>query len=166
VEPFQDRHRRDALLEAGGAPDPEEAALPAQQRQLDVLRDRHREKGRRDLEGPRHAGAGEAVRRHAGDVAVVEPDAPAVGAELAADHGEQRRLAGAVGADHGEALAALQREADRAHGVDAAEGLDEAVRRQERHVSRASIRSRAKPTSPSRKTRTRPTMISPFTSFQ
>ena len=52
-----------------------------------------------DLEGAQQAAVEQIVRRQAGHVLAVEDDAPAVGHERAGDGVEQRRLAGAVGAD-------------------------------------------------------------------
>ena len=53
----------------------------------------------------------------------VEDDVAALGPELAADAVEERRLAGAVGADQPDALARAHVELMCVHGVDPPEGL-------------------------------------------
>src|SRR5262249_31771955 len=60
-----------------------------------------------------------------GDVAVEELDRATVGRELSGDEIEQRRLAGAVGADDEPALARLYRERHSVGHAQAAEGLVE-----------------------------------------
>src|ERR1700691_4456925 len=55
--------------------------------------------------------AGNAVRRPPGDVAPLEPYAPAIGGKLAADLVDEACLAGAVGTDDDVPLAVLDREA-------------------------------------------------------
>jgi hypothetical protein len=49
---------------------------------------------------------------HTGDVVALEHDTAAVGRDRAADHAEQRGLAGAVWPDDAQRLAAQQREVD------------------------------------------------------
>src|SRR5690606_38306906 len=67
------------------------------------------------------AESGDSVRRRGGDVLAVEEE-PARGRIVdAADQVEDGGLAGAVGADDGEDLAALHGEADVIDGADAAE---------------------------------------------
>ncbi|MEY9246242.1 hypothetical protein ABIF27_006897 [Bradyrhizobium elkanii] len=63
------------------------------------------------------------VGRHAGDVAAVELDRAGAGARPAEDRHHQRRLAGAVGADQGDDLAAIDLD------IDALQRLDLAIRR-------------------------------------
>ena len=78
------------------------------------------------LEGARDAAAGDAVGPQAGDLAAVEEDAAGVGRLEAGDQVEQRRLAGAVGADDAEDLALVDIEGDVGVGGEAAEALGHA----------------------------------------
>ena len=71
-----------------------------------------------------------AARRH---VDAVEHDAPAGERVLAGDGAQQRRLAGAVGADQGDRLALADGEADAAHGGQQAVARLETLDRQQRH---------------------------------
>jgi hypothetical protein len=76
----------------------------------------------RDLVGARDARARDAVRGQARELAPVERDAARVGAVVAADDVDQRRLARAVGAEHAEDLAFAHVEVDaveRAHAANA-----------------------------------------------
>ena len=57
----------------------------------------------------RHAQRGHLLDRRAGDVAAVEPHAAAPGPDQPGDRAQQRRLAGAVGAEDGGDLAAPAR---------------------------------------------------------
>src|SRR5579863_3545010 len=70
--------------------------------------------------------AADAVRRRAGDVAAVEPYRAAIRPQMPGDQVEQRRLAGAVGADHGRDLTGIDRQADIADGAEAGEGFAQA----------------------------------------
>jgi len=75
------------------------------------------------LEGARDAELGEPARGQVGDVASLERDAAAVRMVEAADHVEDGRLAGAVGADDRQDLALLGLERHPRHGLHAAERL-------------------------------------------
>ena len=77
----------------------------------------------RDLEGPEQAPVEQLVGLEAGDVLTAEKDLPRVGREHAGNQVEQRRLAGAVGADQAcdRALCDLQTRA--VNGCHAAEAL-------------------------------------------
>ena len=107
-----------ARLDAGsrccsraGVPEREAPVMMADQRHLDVLAHAHRMKRLGDLECPPDAEAEALLRRGVRDGPAVEADDPAIRADLAADHAEDRRLAGAVGADERHHLAALDGEA-------------------------------------------------------
>ena len=89
----------------------------------DVLQHRHGIEGAHHLEGAGHAGAGGRDGAEAGDAPPVEPDLAAVGRDLARDGVEQRRLAGAVGPDQPQDLAAAHVEGDVGIGLHAAEAL-------------------------------------------
>src|SRR5262249_40681493 len=89
------------------------------------------------LKGAGDAAAGDLVRRRAGDVLVLEDDAPRRALVDAAHQVEDRALAGAVGADDGEDLALLHLEADAVDRLDAAEMDGEILRREEGHLRRS-----------------------------
>ena len=80
----------------------------------------------RDLIRPADAGEAALVRSGAGDIDAVEADFPGVGVEIAGDQIEKRGLAGAVGADDADGLAARDGEIDGIGGLDGAEGSGEA----------------------------------------
>ena len=121
ADAVEQRKRLVAVEAARIGPPRPRAAVPADQRHLHVLDHRHGHEGLRHLEGAPDAQAPDAARRQAGDVLAGQHHAAAVGRELAAHHVEERRLAGAVGADDGEQLAGLDRERDVARGHHAAE---------------------------------------------
>ena len=75
------------------------------------------------LERAADAEPADVVRRQAGDVAPVQDDGAGVGAQVAGDQVEERRLARAVGADDRRDLAAGHAERDAGHGLKAVEGL-------------------------------------------
>ena len=79
------------------------------------------------LERARDAHAGDLVRRHAGDVAILVEQAPRGRLVEPRDHVEDRRLAGAVGADDGEDLALADLEIDVVDRLEAAEVERETV---------------------------------------
>jgi hypothetical protein len=72
----------------------------------------HRElpKQQRGLIGAAQAAADPLMRRQVGHILAEEADPPFAGREIAGDRVEQRRLAGAVGAEHAAALAGGDRE--------------------------------------------------------
>src|SRR5439155_22887508 len=70
--------------------------------------------------------------RHVGDILAVEPDRALRRRQHAGDEIEQRRLAGAVGADQTDDLAAADRDRDVAVGDEAAEPLPDATSFEER----------------------------------
>ena len=77
------------------------------------------------------------VRPHPGDVFALEQQ-PALGRVIYPAHQvEDRRLAGAVGADEGKDLAGLDRKADPIDGADAAEMHGEPLRLEQAHRSRS-----------------------------
>jgi hypothetical protein len=87
------------------------------------------------------------VHRQAGHVMAVELDLAAVGLDEAGDHVEDRGLAGAVGPQQADRLAAPHIQADAAHDLTTAEGLFDAVRRQKalREGALATVRPRLRP---------------------
>ena len=89
-----------------------------------------------ELEGAGDAARAEPVRRQPGDVAALEPDAPAIGAQGARDQVEERGLAGAVRPHDAEQLAGLEREADVVDREDAAEALGQPLDLEEGHAAR------------------------------
>ena len=89
------------------------------------------------LKGPRDAPPGDLVRRHPRDVLVAE-DEPAMARLVDPAHQvEDRRLAGAVGADDREHLARLDLEAHILQRLDASEVDAEALGPEEGHRSRS-----------------------------
>src|SRR5207247_8945461 len=84
----------------------------------------------RDLESPYDAYARALIGTEPQDAAAVEGDVARLGQHQAAEHVEQRRLAGAVGPD--DSGNALARDLERAagEGLEAAERLDQAARLQ------------------------------------
>src|SRR5262245_35442921 len=79
------------------------------------------------LVGTADAGDAALVRPGTRDVGAVEADFPAVGVEIAGDQIEERGLAGAVGPDDADCLAARDAEIDGVGRLDRAEGSGEAV---------------------------------------
>jgi hypothetical protein len=73
------------------------------------------------LEGPGHAGAGDAVGLEPDQVAAGEADGALLGPVQAREAVEQRGLAGAVGTDDGEQLVGPDLERHRPQGADAGE---------------------------------------------
>ena len=110
-----------AGLALGRAPVPAETAEHARDR--DVLADRQVGERPRDLVGPRHAQPGDPVRRAAGHVHAAHDDPPAVRPVMAADHVDERRLAGAVGADEPQDLPFPDLETHPAERLEAAKRL-------------------------------------------
>ena len=100
------------------------AHVPAEH---EVVEHAHALEERDVLEGARNPALGNAARRQVGDVLALERDAPAVGPVEAADHVEQRRLAGAVGPDDREDLAPADLEAHVIDGHHPAEMLGDAL---------------------------------------
>src|SRR5689334_7187741 len=88
----------------------------------------------RDLERARDAEPRDRARRERGDVASVEGDAAGVGLEIAGDHVDEGRLAGAVAADQADALADVDRDGEVGGGDDRAEALVESLGDEKRHV--------------------------------
>src|SRR5262249_6318731 len=118
---------------------PDHAAHEAARRPH-VTRDHHVLKGRElaeqanVLKRARDAEGGDAVRRQACDVAALVAQAAGRGRGEAGDEVEQRRLAGAVGPDQAEELAAGHGEGHPAHRDDAAEAARQGLHRQ--HLGR------------------------------
>ena len=67
------------------------------------------------------------AHRNVGRVLVAEIDVAAVGVFEAGDHAQDRRLAGARGAEQRDQLAALDVERDAVHGAERVEGLHDIV---------------------------------------
>ena len=97
------------------------------------------------------------------DVAAVEQDRARGRREEAADQIEERRLAGAVGADHGAQLARLDGERDVVDGDQAAEALRDVVDLEQAHALAA---LRSMPSTPRGKNSTTSTKNSPMNDIQ
>src|SRR4051812_37405560 len=83
-----------------------------QHRAADVLVDRQARKDVSDLKAARQTAAVDLLRRQPGDLFAVQQNTAGADREAAADQIVERRLAGAVGADDGMALALLDPEVD------------------------------------------------------
>jgi hypothetical protein len=86
-----------------------------------VLEHGHARERPRDLERPGEPEAADGVGREAHDRAAVEADIAAVRGQEPGEQVEDRRLAGAVGADEAEHLAQRDREVEPGDGSEAAE---------------------------------------------
>src|SRR5215471_15569288 len=122
----------------------------ADERHLHVLGHRHGHEGLRYLERASDAQPPDAARGETGDVLAGQYHAAAVWLELASHHVEDRRLAGAVWADHRQQRARLERERDVARGDDAAERLRQGLGAEEAHgplptLARAASAPRRRP---------------------
>src|SRR5262249_11304979 len=138
------------------------------QRHLHVFDDRHRSERGGDLERASDAEAPDLARPEAGEILLLEPDLAGVRRELAVDHVEAGRFAGAVRADHGQELAAPDREAHVVDGAHAAEGFGQRADRQLAHVGvfrRGTSRAKP-PTMPPGKARTSSRMMTPRSARQ
>src|ERR1700730_7197423 len=93
----------------------------------DVVDDGHGLEAFHDLEGARDAALAALRRRQRGDVFAVEKDRPLGRQPHTRDQVEQRRLAGTVGTDQPDDLAASDRNRDIAVGDQAAETLPDAA---------------------------------------
>ena len=122
--------------QGGGArPDAEAAGMTGLDGKADILLDRQPAEQIGDLERAADASGGDRLRTEAPDLAPVERHRAAIRRKHAGDEIEGSGLAGAVGADQGMQRAVHDREADAAHGANAAEALHDAIRRE--HRSRA-----------------------------
>ena len=85
-----------------------------------------------------HARAGNAEGGQAGQLALAEEEAPRGGRERPGQHGEERALACAVGADQAEDLAFPELQLDAVDGLEAAEALRQSLGAQrDAHVLRS-----------------------------
>src|SRR5262249_26691991 len=100
-----------------------EIAMMAGERHLNVLYDGHRTEGRRDLEGAADAQPPDVARFQPSDAAAFVQNITRVGSQLAVDHVEACRFAGAVWSDQRQKLTATDSECDAIEGVTAAEGF-------------------------------------------
>src|SRR2546422_166203 len=91
-----------------------------------VFQHGHPSEGTRDLERAPDAAPGDRVRREPVEAIGAEPDLAAVGGHEAADHVEERRLAGAVRSDETRDRAFADGERAAAERFDAAEALGDA----------------------------------------
>src|SRR6185437_7092913 len=96
--------------------------------------------------------------RKARDVVAGEDDAAAVGSQLAGELGDQRRLAGAVGADQRVHLAGTHLQVDAGAGDHTAEALGQPLHVEQRRV--AVQRRHARSSAPARPRRAKRTTIS------
>src|SRR6267142_2703595 len=116
----------------------------------DVVDDSHGLEALDDLERARDAALATLRRRQRGDVLAVEPDRSLRRRQHARDQIEQRRLAGAIGANQANDLAAPDRYRDVAVGDQPAEALPDAFGfQQERHRAIPLRRRENNPTRPS-----------------
>src|SRR5437867_1179842 len=106
---------------------PELGAHAAVLPQADVVERRHVLEEADVLERPRDSERGHLVRARAGDLPILEEDSAAGRREDAGDAVEERGLAGAVGADEREDLAALHVEGHVVDGQESAEPLRDVV---------------------------------------
>src|SRR6202047_4028810 len=91
------------------------------------------------LERPRAAEFGDFVRRQLRDLDILEEDTPAARLVEARDHVEDRGLAGAVRADHGEYLAGLDGKAHAVDGGKPAEAQRDGVEAEQAHRLRSDL---------------------------
>jgi hypothetical protein len=114
--------------------EPFEAVAPPQAQSFehgeDVLLDRHAAEDGRLLRQVADAEARPQIHRQPRDVALAQPDAPAVGALQADDHVEGRRLPRPVRAEQAHHLARLDVQAHAVHHAPPPVRLDETARRQ------------------------------------
>jgi hypothetical protein len=100
---------------------------------LDVLLDGHVEEEPQRLERARDAELGDPVRLEPDDVPPVEEDVAAVGRVDPGDEVEERRLPGAVGADHAHDLALVDPEVEPVDHLQPSEGLAHALELEQGH---------------------------------
>jgi hypothetical protein len=131
-----------------GAPEAEAPVADAADREIEVVAHREVAKQQRRLVGAPEALPDALVRRQVGDVFAEEMDPPGSGREVAGDGVEERRLAGAVGAEDRRLLAGGDRERDVVDGAQRTEdarhaGEHERVARQQGAAGRcARLRAR------------------------
>src|SRR5690242_2539083 len=94
-----------------------------QEGSLHVLENGKLRKDVRTLERAPHAHAATLEWRYPGDVTAIDDDSAHGGLQMAGDQVEQRRLSGAVRADHRSNLALCHGEIDAADGLEAPERL-------------------------------------------
>ena len=121
ARPRTRRARARSSSSAARAPRAAAARADAERRDLDVLAHRQRAERVAVLERAREPVPAAAVRRPARDVAALELDRAARRPVEAAEHVDERRLAGAVRADQADDLAAPQLERDAAERLHALE---------------------------------------------
>jgi hypothetical protein len=101
---------------------------------LQILEHAHPRKDPPPFRRLRNAAAGDQVRRQIGDIGAVEHHPSGPGPRLTENGHHQRRLAGAVGADQGDDLAAIDLDVDVAQRLDLAiEGIDPLDIQERRH---------------------------------
>src|ERR1043165_753704 len=121
-----------------------------EQRDMQVLRDRHAVEGARKLERAREAEHSALMRRHAVELAAVEVHTAGFVTQRAADAVDQRGLARAVRTDQTKPLAGRDRQIDRVERNEAPEALPDALDAEERlgHFRSFRMKSVTKPTRP------------------
>src|SRR6185295_12640024 len=117
-------------------------------RRHDVLLDRHVQKETQRLECAGDSALGDLVRGDTDEILPVELDFARVGPVDAGDEIEERRLAGAVRADHADDLVLLDDEIEVRDHSKPAEGLVDASELEQRHVARHTISTVAVPKRP------------------
>ena len=123
---------RAAPLGARGAPEAEAVAGVGLHGQRDVVERAEVAKDAGDLERAGQAALRARGRDRRGDVRAGEADRARVGAQVAGELADERRLAGAVGADDRQRLALGHVEVDAVGGDEAAEALGEPAHHEER----------------------------------
>ena len=159
-----------AELRPRRAPEAEHAARVREQGELHVLAHGERGEGLGDLERATDAFAPDRLGLQADQLAAGEPHRAGVGSELAADHVEAGRLAGAVGPDQRQHLAGGEVEADVVDGANAAERLGQSAHgEQARSSPHAASRMKTRfnpPATPSGKTSTSASIARPRSARQ
>src|SRR5439155_14926969 len=152
-----------AALAGERGEEPGAAAEPREHGDGDRLA--HRESGEDvdELEGARHAEPGQPHGPHAADVLALEAHGAARGRQQAREDVDERRLAGAVGADDRHELAAPDPQRDAVEGADAAVEHPYVDRLQQRHAGRSRA---SRPSSPPGKKMTTPASSAPKTKRQ
>ena len=143
----EDRVRRiaQARVLAGRPPEPEARPGVRLHRERDVVERGEVAVDAGDLERPREAAVRARRRAERGDVFAGEPDVPAVRPQIAGELADERRLAGAVGADDRVRLAGKRLERDLVGRAQRAERLREVFDVEQDVTHRAPLRAAGRP---------------------
>ena len=126
ADPIQQHHRLLAVEAPRRAEEVMMTPVMRQERRLDILERGEAAEYAGDLKRAGEPPAAEVLGRQAADVLASKKDLPGVVSEIAGDQVEERRLAGAVGADDRAQVALGDGQVHAAHGLDAAEMLAQA----------------------------------------